>query len=295
MQIATMSPELAGAIARAWRRWGWLTAGFAILVAISGTQLYLQALHQGQAVSYLELFAANLLASLPWIPLGMAIVWWMDRYGFAGRRAMVLHAAATLATSTLFLTWLAFFHWRISATEAPSWSLDGYLFWLRSDFAEFFTWTVLLHWLIVAAALATRSPQLGAPEGTAQEEIPGVEAADAKAVAASDRPPPPLVIRSLGRTRIVDPATIEWIEAEGSYARLHIGDHSHLLRRSLKELEQALGPSGFARIHRSTLVRLDRIVEVRPRSHGDATAVLHGGQELRVSRTYRGSLAARGF
>ena len=80
---------------------------------------------------------------------------------------------------------------------------------------------------------------------------------------------------------------IDWIEADGNYARLHAGVHTYEMRETLTALERMLDPRRFLRIHRSTIVNTDRIIEVRPWFHGHHIVVLTTGQELRLSRYQR--------
>jgi two-component system, LytTR family, response regulator len=94
-------------------------------------------------------------------------------------------------------------------------------------------------------------------------------------------------VRTRDRFVIVPAADVEWISAAGNYAELHVGAVTHLVRATLAELEQGLDPARFARIHRGTLVRLDRVREVIPATHGDYDVVLEGGATLRMSRRYR--------
>lgn len=77
---------------------------------------------------------------------------------------------------------------------------------------------------------------------------------------------------------------IEWIEAEGNYARVHAADGSGLLRTSLAQLEARLAPAGFIRLHRSAICRRDRIAGVRRKRTGALIVVLQGGTELPVGR-----------
>ncbi len=79
---------------------------------------------------------------------------------------------------------------------------------------------------------------------------------------------------------------VDWIEGDGNYVRLHVGKSSHRIRVSLKALAPQLDPRRFARVHKSAIVNLDRIKEVQPWFAGDYTAILHGGHQVRVSRTY---------
>ncbi len=102
--------------------------------------------------------------------------------------------------------------------------------------------------------------------------------------------PERLVIRSAGRTAFVDAAAVDWIEAAGSYVRLHAGTRSHLLRDSLSRLEERLAAERFVRIHRSTMVNARRVRELRALSHGESLVVLRDGTELKLSRGYRDRL-----
>lgn len=77
---------------------------------------------------------------------------------------------------------------------------------------------------------------------------------------------------------------IEWIEAEGNYARVHAADGSGLLRTSLAQLETRLAPAGFIRLHRSAICRRDRITGVRRKRTGALIVVLAGGTEVPVGR-----------
>ncbi len=80
---------------------------------------------------------------------------------------------------------------------------------------------------------------------------------------------------------------IDWIESNANYARLHVGNESHLVRMTMGEMEQRLDPARFARIHRSTIVQTNRIASIAPVWHGDYTVTLRDGTTLRLSRNYR--------
>jgi two-component system LytT family response regulator len=100
-----------------------------------------------------------------------------------------------------------------------------------------------------------------------------------------------LVIRSAGRIFFLRVEEIDWLEAADNYVRIHAGRESHLVRETLQSLEGRLDPSKFLRIHRSTLVNLDRIQELQPLFHGDYVVKLLDGTELSLSRSYRERLA----
>lgn len=98
-----------------------------------------------------------------------------------------------------------------------------------------------------------------------------------------------LAVRSAGRVLLVDIPEIDWIEAAGNYVRLHVGPAAHLFPRTMAELEATLLPSRFVRIHRSTIVNIDRVTELRTDDNRDFTVMLRDGTALRLSRTYRES------
>lgn len=100
-----------------------------------------------------------------------------------------------------------------------------------------------------------------------------------------------IVLREGKRIAFLPVSDIDWIEAEDYYAQIHAGDRTHLLRQSLNDLEKRLDPARFARIHRSAIVSLDRITELRCLPHGEYVAVLRDGTTLKVSRTHRRRLA----
>jgi two-component system LytT family response regulator len=99
-----------------------------------------------------------------------------------------------------------------------------------------------------------------------------------------------LVIKSSGRVFFLKTEEIDWIEAAGNYLRLHVGGEVHLLRETMTNLESRLNSGQFIRIHRSTMVNIERIKELRPLFHGDYMVLLHDKTELTLSRSYRPKL-----
>ncbi|MEG3148260.1 LytTR family DNA-binding domain-containing protein [Sphingomonas sp. ZT3P38] len=99
--------------------------------------------------------------------------------------------------------------------------------------------------------------------------------------------PPGLVVRAHGSIRLIPLDRIDWIAAAGDYAEVHADGRASLLNESLASLEARLPAAAFARVHRSAIVRLDRLAELRPATHGDALLRLTCGAELRLSRRYR--------
>ena len=99
-----------------------------------------------------------------------------------------------------------------------------------------------------------------------------------------------LVIKTGGRVFFLETDDIYWIEAEGNYVRIHNGQKSYLLRETISGLEAQLDPKKFLRIHRSAIVKIDRIQELQPWFHGEYRVILHNGTQLTLSRNYRENL-----
>ena len=101
-----------------------------------------------------------------------------------------------------------------------------------------------------------------------------------------------LAIREIGRTYFVPVSMIDWIEGADYYVKLHVGGRVHLLREPLRSLEHRLDPSRFARVHRSAIVNLARIREIRVAARGDHTLVLDDATRLRLTRGRQRDLEA---
>jgi two-component system LytT family response regulator len=104
---------------------------------------------------------------------------------------------------------------------------------------------------------------------------------------------PRLTVRSAGQVAYVPVPDIDWVEAADYYVCLHVGNKSHLLRKSMAELEQELDPRMFCRIHRSTIVNLRNVSTLEIDAAGEYEVILTGGHRLRLSRRFRKDLLAR--
>jgi two-component system LytT family response regulator len=102
-----------------------------------------------------------------------------------------------------------------------------------------------------------------------------------------------LAIKSPGQISFLRISEIDWIEAADYYACLHVGNRTHMLRRSIAELEQDLDPAIFCRIHRSSIVNLNRIRSLELNEDGSHELLLNDGTRLRLSRSYRKQLEER--
>jgi len=99
-----------------------------------------------------------------------------------------------------------------------------------------------------------------------------------------------IALKVRGRTKFVRAEAVDWVEADGVYARLHLGAESYLIRMAMHELERRLDPRRFVRIHRSTIVNLDRVREVQELFRGESELLLEDGTRLKLSRSRKAGL-----
>jgi len=107
--------------------------------------------------------------------------------------------------------------------------------------------------------------------------------------AAPDR----FLIKKLGKEFLVKVEDIDWIESAGNYVTLHVGKSLYPLRETMANIQQQLDKRGFARVHRSAILNLDRVSQIEPFDTGDARALLSNGDSAPVSRRYRAMLKER--
>ena len=143
----------------------------------------------------------------------------------------------------------------------------------------------------VEGVLGALGDEGGAPAAPPNPPRPA-EAADAEAADAEPAPAEAgyaerVLVKLDDRMVIVPVARIDWIEAYGNYVRLHVGKTVYLMRERLSRFEQRLEPRAFARIHRSAIVRLDAVRDMKPWFSGDYLVYLVDGTQLKLSRGYR--------
>jgi two-component system LytT family response regulator len=96
-----------------------------------------------------------------------------------------------------------------------------------------------------------------------------------------------ILLKSSGEVFFLKADEIDWIEAEGDYMKFHVAGRTHLLRETMARLEERLDPKKFIRIHRSTIVHIDRVRKLSPSFAGEYAVVLHDGTKLKLSRGYQ--------
>jgi two-component system LytT family response regulator len=105
--------------------------------------------------------------------------------------------------------------------------------------------------------------------------------------------PERIVVKSDGEIVCLKPNEIDWAESAGNYVCLHVGAVTHILRETITALESRLGARQFLRVHRSTLVNVDRIKTLKPSLYGDYSILLRDGTKLTLSRGFRETVLRR--
>ena len=101
----------------------------------------------------------------------------------------------------------------------------------------------------------------------------------------------PLALKIDGRVQLIDPPSIDYLEADDDHVLVHCGERVWRTRETLRDMLRRLDTTRFVQIHRSTVVRLGAVRELQPWFHGDYIAILHSGAKLRLSRTFRDGVA----
>jgi len=127
------------------------------------------------------------------------------------------------------------------------------------------------------------------PDGTFQRRVLELLAD----MDARQQAPERIVIKADGEIVCLRPGEIDWAESAGNYVCLHVGGATHILRETITALESRLGPRQFMRVHRSTLVNVDRIKTLKPSLYGDYSILLRDGTKLTLSRGFRENVLKR--
>lgn len=140
-----------------------------------------------------------------------------------------------------------------------------------------------------AEVLAVVQKPVSAPPAVPDVAIAAAELAEGVGHGPTER----FLVKTNDRALLIKVEDVDWFEAEANYVRLHVGAHRHLIRATMSSLEASLDESRFVRIHRTTIVNLDRVKEIRAWFSGDHVVVLADGTKLRMSRSYAPRLMSR--
>lgn len=211
-----------------------------------------------------------------------AMVWFTARWPVHldnWRQRLPLYAAASVAWSMLHVGLMVGMRKLVYAWHDATYVFgDAFVYEYLKDARTFLGIVLLLHvYRMLVRRLQGEASLLAAPDD------------DSAPVEPVERPSR-FLVRKLGREFLVAADDIEWVQASGNYANLHVRGKVYPLRSTLTELETRLDPARFARVHRSHLVNLARIASIEPLDSGDARLHLVDGAVVPCSRRYREAL-----
>jgi two-component system LytT family response regulator len=119
-----------------------------------------------------------------------------------------------------------------------------------------------------------------------------LQASKNEPAAGAGQPEDRILLKSSGEIFFLKAEEIDWIEAEGDYMKFHVAGRAHLMRETMARLEARLDPKRFIRIHRSTIINIDRLRKLSPSFAGEYAVVLHDGTKLKLSRGYHERIAS---
>lgn len=252
--------------------------------AITGVQFWVTGRLQETEWSFYTVLRHQTLAGLPWIPLTYAVAAVVRRFPFRTTSLpayLAIHLTAAASTAFLYNLLIACLWWFAGTPFAPGppqleQILLGTLRWIHIVVLTYGALAAGVEWLDSRGRKRDRVSDSPEVEATRSGAGPSVEP-----VAQTTTP---LVLRAGTRQIRLLPDQIDCLEAEGDYVRVRAEDSSHLVNHRLAELADQLATAGFVRIHRSTVVNLQRIRSVHPIGRGDREVVLADGTRRKVAR-----------
>jgi hypothetical protein len=229
---------------------------------------------RGHIVGYGRILVDEITSHLVIVALLFVLYWLHRRWPLSDRRNLVIHVAAVVPFSLLHTGGMAALRliW-FNAIAGVSYSFPLTLDRLQYEFAKDLVTYLMLTTGVVALNYLLQRKAPPAPE------TPSIAPAGA---------PERFAVRKRGGSEVmVEVAEIDWIEASGNYAILHVGGETFEIRSSLAKLEGELDAKRFVRVHKSHIVNIARVAEVTPWVSGDWRIRLQDGAEINLSRRYR--------
>ena len=238
-----------------------------------------RASHKAGAPAFLPVLGWQLLVWAPWLVLGPGVEYLGRRFSYSALHPLVwagVHLAAALAVAMAHLFW----YYRVSDALSPYYGVAGTKY---GAFAYFFIFWFLIDLLLFWALLAWSHRRL--VQARLREALPAGKALADRAQASEGGAELRYIpVRTGRRQQVIRAEEVDWIEAQGYYAALHVGGDTHLVRESLAGLSERLDSKQFVRVHRSTIANLRFIDSVEPAGANAWSVKLADGTLRRLSR-----------
>jgi len=275
------------------RRWRLPLVWIAILAISAAVQTF-TVLDDSRKVGFEMSLASALLREISshvmWLVLLPAIYWLNRRFPIQKLASIPVHALATVPVSLAHVLGMVALRWifagPLNVAFSYAFTVEHLLYEYRKD---------LMTYITFAAAYVALGFVFARLDGEAPAS-PTAAAADPAADPATEPAAEPLpaggrlrriAVRRKDREVLVSVDDIDWIEAAGNYAILHVGSERHEIRSTLTRLENDLDPASFVRVHKSSVVNIARVREVEPWFNGDWRIHLQDGTVVALSRRYR--------
>ncbi len=269
------------------RRWRLPLVWIAILAISTAVQTF-TVLDDSRKVGFEMSLASALLREISshfmWLVLLPAIYWLNRRFPIQKLASIPVHALATVPVSLAHVLGMVALRWifagPLNVAFSYAFTIEHLLYEYRKD---------LMTYITFAAAYVALGFVFARLDGEAASPAPAVDP-----IAEPLSEPPPagsklrrIAVRKKDREVLVSVDDIDWIEAAGNYAILHVGAERHEIRSTLARLENDLDPASFVRVHKSSIVNIARVREVEPWFNGDWRIHLQDGTVVALSRRYR--------
>lgn len=256
--------------------WAMFAAIATLVAAVNAMSVIADRANLGRPIPVWEPWTWELTSLAGWLaaaPLALIAAAGLSPARLGWPRLLAAHALLSLAVSFAHIGVMTALRWAAYAALGEAWRRDGLLgdillYEYRKDVVTYVM--LVLLYAGVRHVLASRAQSIPAGPGEAEARIE---------------------VRDGARTLWLAPADIQWAQAAGNYVELHGRFGSLLDRRTLAALEAELAPHGFARIHRSRIVRAAAVRSIETKPSGDFELALDGGERLVGSRRYRERLA----
>ncbi len=208
----------------------------------------------------------------------LLIVWWdrkLSQWQFGSFKKILAHCLFTIVFSVSHVVGMVLIrklvhYWMGGSYDFGDWPKELVYEYTKDAYSYFWIIGVIYAYRFIVSRLRGEATVIGIGEDTRPPDKP-------------ER----LLVKKIGKEFILRIEDIDWIEAAGNYMNLHVKDRIYPLRETMSQLESKLNPSQFVRIHRSSMVNLDRIKEILPLDSGDYQVTLNTDQRLKLSRRYR--------
>lgn len=265
---------------------------WSVVAAVNGFQNLLRAELGGHSVTLRHAFSQNLIFLAIWA-LGTPLILASARRFPIRQHNAFKHGALHVLLGTLFVLFLnAAGISAVAVFEDSGFDPDAVAGATAQAFVQLYHIAIIVYLVVVAAGhVSWRQKRRRGPSATllSEDSSRAIESAPetaADTAGGMDR----ITIRKNRSTHVLPAERVDWIEASGDHVIFHAGRERHRVRGSLKALYGRLDQRRFVRIHRSVIVNVSRVANVRSYNYGDLTVLLTTGRQLRVSRTRRRDL-----